>query len=58
MQELDTQRSLEELFRGLRTSATGLAGREATRRQLVHGANELTRKGGRRFCLRGSGTQT
>ena len=49
MQEVDSQRSLEELFRNLRTTPGGLAGREAARRQVVHGANELTRKGGRRW---------
>jgi calcium-translocating P-type ATPase len=49
MQEVDGQRSLEELYRNLRTTSGGLAGREAARRQVVHGANELTRKGGRRW---------
>jgi calcium-translocating P-type ATPase len=49
MEEVDAQRSLDELFRNLRTNAAGLTGREAARRQLVYGANELTRRGGRRW---------
>jgi calcium-translocating P-type ATPase len=49
MQEVDSQRSLAELFRDLRTSPGGLAAREAARRQAIYGANELTRKGGRRW---------
>ena len=48
-QDVDAQRSLAELFRNLRTTAQGLAGREAARRLVVYGANELTRKGGRRW---------
>ncbi len=47
--EVDEQRSLNELFRNLRTTPAGLGGREAARRLEVHGANELARKGGRRW---------
>ena len=46
---VDQQRSLAELFRNLRTTPSGLSGREAAHRLLVHGANELTRRGGRRW---------
>jgi calcium-translocating P-type ATPase len=45
----DQRRPLAELFRDLRTTPGGLAGREAARRQLVYGSNELTRRGGRRW---------
>ncbi|WP_443043010.1 cation-transporting P-type ATPase [Streptomyces sp. NBC_00370] len=38
-----------ELFRDLRTSRQGLASKEAARRQLIYGPNELTRRGGRRW---------
>jgi magnesium-transporting ATPase (P-type) len=47
--ELDPRRPLEEMFRDLRTSPRGLSSREAGRRQLVYGPNELTRRGGRRW---------
>ncbi|GLY30827.1 cation-transporting P-type ATPase [Kineosporia sp. NBRC 101731] len=47
--DVDAQRSLTELLRDLRTTPAGLGGREAARRQRVHGANEITRKGGRRW---------
>ena len=47
--ETDSREPLVELFRDLRTSRTGLAGREAVRRMLVYGPNELTRRGGRRW---------
>jgi calcium-translocating P-type ATPase len=45
----DERRPLAELFRDLRTSRGGLAPREAARRLLVHGPNELTRRSGRRW---------
>ena len=38
-----------ELFRDLRTSRSGLSAREAARRVLVFGPNELSRRGGRRW---------
>ena len=47
--ETDSREPLVELFRDLRTSPTGLAGREAVRRMLVYGPNELIRRGGRRW---------
>jgi calcium-translocating P-type ATPase len=40
---------LEELFRDLRASPTGLSAREAARRLEVSGPNELVRRGGRRW---------
>ncbi|GAA2908552.1 hypothetical protein Acy02nite_88200 [Actinoplanes cyaneus] len=40
---------LAELYRDLRTSSRGLAGREAARRIVVYGHNELTRRTGRRW---------
>ena len=42
----DQRRPLAELFRDLRTSPAGLTGREAARRLIVYGPNELTRRGG------------
>ncbi|MDT7651385.1 MAG: hypothetical protein QOI36_2791, partial [Pseudonocardiales bacterium] len=42
----DQRRPLAELYRDLRTSPAGLAGREAARRQTIYGPNELTRRGG------------
>jgi calcium-translocating P-type ATPase len=45
----DERRPLAELFRDLRSSRTGLAPREAARRLVVHGPNELTRRGARRW---------
>jgi magnesium-transporting ATPase (P-type) len=47
--ESDPRRPLDELFRDLRTSAGGLNGREAARRLVVHGPNELVRRGGRQW---------
>jgi magnesium-transporting ATPase (P-type) len=47
--ELDGREPLAELFRDLRTSHDGLAVREAARRLVVHGPNELTRHTGRRW---------
>ncbi|SDP46316.1 plasma-membrane calcium-translocating P-type ATPase [Nakamurella panacisegetis] len=46
---VDPAGSLDVLYRNLRTSAHGLSGREAARRLVVHGANELVRRGGRRW---------
>jgi calcium-translocating P-type ATPase len=48
-QDADERRPLAELFRDLRTSRAGLAPREAARRLVVHGPNELARRGGRRW---------
>jgi len=48
-EESDPRRPLDELFRDLRTSPDGLAGREAARRLLVHGPNTLTQRSGRRW---------
>ncbi|MDT7553159.1 MAG: hypothetical protein QOI16_1695 [Pseudonocardiales bacterium] len=45
-EQSDQRRPLAELYRDLRTSPSGLAGREAARRQTVYGPNELTRRGG------------
>ncbi len=43
----DLLEPLEQLFRDLRASASGLSGREAARRLEVSGPNELVRRGGR-----------
>ncbi|MEU3645264.1 cation-transporting P-type ATPase [Lentzea sp. NPDC034063] len=40
----DPREPLERLFRDLRTRPTGLSGREAARRLVAHGPNELTRR--------------
>jgi len=48
-QDADERRPLAELFRDLRTSRVGLSAREAARRLVVYGPNELTRRGGRRW---------
>ena len=45
----DPLEPLAQLFRDLRTSASGLSGREAARRLEVSGPNELSRRGGRRW---------
>jgi calcium-translocating P-type ATPase len=45
-EQSDQRRPLAELYRDLRTSPNGLAGREAVRRQTVYGPNELIRRGG------------
>jgi calcium-translocating P-type ATPase len=45
----DPRRPLAELYRNLRTSPTGLSSREAARRQLVYGPNELARRSRRRW---------
>jgi magnesium-transporting ATPase (P-type) len=45
----DPLEPVAQLFRDLRTSASGLSSREAARRLQVSGPNELTRRGGRRW---------
>ncbi len=45
----DPAEPLAQLFRDLRSAPGGLSGREAARRLEVYGANELTRRGGRRW---------
>jgi P-type E1-E2 ATPase len=45
----DSREPLSSLFRDLRTSALGLSGREAERRLLVYGPNELPQRSGRRW---------
>jgi len=47
--EVDELTSLAEIFRTLRTNASGLTQRDAARRLLIYGPNELTRRGGRRW---------
>jgi magnesium-transporting ATPase (P-type) len=47
--ETDPRQRLELLFRDLRSSADGLTDREAARRLIVYGRNELTRQGKRRW---------
>ncbi|MEV8510483.1 cation-transporting P-type ATPase [Actinoplanes sp. NPDC051475] len=47
--EVNAREPIAELFRDLRTSPHGLAGREAARRSLVYGRNELARRTGRRW---------
>jgi calcium-translocating P-type ATPase len=47
--DVDGREPLAELFRDLRSSRNGLAVREAARRLVVHGPNELTRNAGRRW---------
>jgi calcium-translocating P-type ATPase len=47
--QTDPRGPLGELFRDLRTAPAGLDSREAARRLLVHGPNELARRGGRRW---------
>ncbi|MFJ2738148.1 cation-translocating P-type ATPase [Streptomyces sp. NPDC087440] len=48
-EETDERLPPADLFRELRTSRSGLTGREAARRLLVYGPNTLTRAGGRRW---------
>jgi calcium-translocating P-type ATPase len=48
-QDNDQRRPVAEVYRDLRTSSAGLGGREAARRLVVYGPNELTRRGGRRW---------
>ncbi|MEV4134640.1 cation-transporting P-type ATPase [Dactylosporangium sp. NPDC049742] len=45
----DPREPVDLLMRDLRCTATGLSGREAARRLLVHGPNELTRRQRRRW---------
>jgi magnesium-transporting ATPase (P-type) len=45
----DSREPLSSLFRDLRTSTLGLSGREAERRLLVYGPNELPQRSGRRW---------
>ncbi len=45
----DPREPLALLFQSLRTSANGLSSREAARRLVVEGPNELTRRGGRQW---------
>ncbi len=45
----DPNERIELLLRDLRASRAGLSEREAERRLLTHGPNELTRRGGRRW---------
>ncbi|HET6209631.1 MAG TPA: HAD-IC family P-type ATPase, partial [Jatrophihabitans sp.] len=45
----DPRQPVAGLFRDLRTSANGLSAREAARRQIVYGPNELTRRTARRW---------
>ena len=45
----DPRQSLITLYRDLRTSASGLSGREAQRRLLVYGPNELPQRSGRQW---------
>ncbi|MFI1991078.1 cation-translocating P-type ATPase [Actinoplanes sp. NPDC020271] len=47
--EVNAREPLAELYRDLRTSSYGLAGREAARRTVVYGHNELVRRTGRRW---------
>lgn len=46
----DPLEPLARLLRDLRSSRRGLSGREAARRLVVFGPNELTRRGGRRWA--------
>src|ERR1019366_6989248 len=45
----DPRESLGRLFRDLRSSAEGLTSREATRRLVAYGPNQLISRGGRRW---------
>jgi hypothetical protein len=49
MRAADGREPPPELFRDLRTGPAGLSSREAAHRLIVHGPNELTRRGGRRW---------
>ena len=46
-ESVDATEPVSRLLRDLRTSASGLSGREADRRLVVYGPNELRRSGGR-----------
>jgi hypothetical protein len=45
----DPSGNLDVVYRNLRTCANGLGSREAARRLVAYGANELVRRGGRRW---------
>ena len=47
--EADPRRPLAELYRSLRTGPDGLSSSEVLRSRTVHGPNEITRIGGRRW---------
>ena len=47
--DVDPLEPLATLFRDLRSSPRGLTGREAARRLVAYGPNELSRRGGRRW---------
>jgi Cation transporter/ATPase, N-terminus len=47
--DTEPRHPLAELFRDLRSSPTGLSGRDAARRLTVYGPNELRRRTGRRW---------
>jgi calcium-translocating P-type ATPase len=47
---IDATEPVERLLRDLRASARGLSSREAARRLVVHGPNELRRSGGHRLA--------
>src|SRR6185436_2472687 len=47
--EVNAREPVAVLLRDPRTSPQGLAGREAARRTVVHGPNELVRRTGRRW---------
>lgn len=46
---VNPRESLERMFRDLRSDRQGLSAREAERRSLVHGSNELQRRPGREW---------
>ena len=46
---VDPRESVERMFRDLRSSRQGLSSREAERRAIVHGPNELQRRRGREW---------
>lgn len=46
---VNPQESIDRLFRDLRTGAAGLTEREAARRTLVFGPNELVKRAGREW---------
>ncbi|MFE1310776.1 cation-transporting P-type ATPase, partial [Streptomyces sp. NPDC058755] len=47
--ELDPEERLDLLLRDLRSTRRGLSSREAARRLVRYGPNELRRRGGRRW---------
>jgi calcium-translocating P-type ATPase len=47
--EVDATEPVDRLLRDLRSSRTGISGREAARRLIVYGPNELRRRGGHLF---------